>query len=200
MPQDTTCRGHLRQVDSPLVQNQLENVATEKQALLERWIMERKADMEVLAGTSAVKEMDPAEVAPYFELVGDQYGVYRRFIITDLDGKVVYDSEGSSDASCASEVWCQRAISGQPYMSEIELAATEQESIFRLATPIRGPEGRVHGVLCAAVSTQAIVAGVLRVNAADMDNTTRRQNALYLIGELKQESLGEVALMSLPRG
>jgi len=57
-----------------IVQNQLENVAAEKQALLERWIMERKADMEVLAGSSAVKEMDPAEVAPYFELVGDQYG------------------------------------------------------------------------------------------------------------------------------
>jgi len=146
-----------------IVQNQLENVATEKQALLERWIMERKADVEVLAGTNAVREMDPAEVAPYFELVGDQYGVYRRFIITDLDGKVVYDSEGSSDASCASEVWCQRAIGGQPYMSEIELAATEQESIFRLATPIRGAAGRVQGVLCATVSTQAIIAGVLRV-------------------------------------
>ena len=68
-----------------IVQNQLENVAAEKQALLERWIMERKADMEVLAGSSAVKEMDPAEVAPYFELVGDEYGVYGRFIIDDLD-------------------------------------------------------------------------------------------------------------------
>ena len=35
-----------------IVQNQLENVAAEKQALLERWIMERKADTEVLAGSS----------------------------------------------------------------------------------------------------------------------------------------------------
>jgi two-component system, NtrC family, sensor kinase len=146
-----------------IVQNQLENVAAEKQALLERWIMERKADMEVLAGSSAVKEMDPAEVAPYSELVREQYGVYRRFIITDLEGKVVCDSEGSSDASCASEAWYQRAISGQPYMSEIELAATEQESVFHLATPIRDPASRVQGVLCATVSTQAIVAGVLRV-------------------------------------
>ena len=150
-----------------IVQNQLENVAAEKQALLQRWIEERKADMEVLAGSSAVKEMHSAEVAPYFELVSDQYGVYRRFIITDPDGKVVYDSEGTSDASCAGEVWYQRAISGQPYMSEIELAATEQESIFRLATPIRGPAGRVQGVLCATVSTQAIAANVLRVELGE---------------------------------
>jgi len=123
-----------------IVQNQLENVAAEKQALLERWIMERKADMEVLARSTAVKQVNPAEVAPFFELVGDQYGVYRRFIIR-----------------------YQRAISGQPYMSEIELAVTGQESVFRLATPIRVPAGRVQGVLCATVSTQAIVASVLRV-------------------------------------
>jgi signal transduction histidine kinase len=146
-----------------IAQNQLENVAAEKQALLERWIMERKADIEVLAGSSAVKEPDRAEVAPFFELVGTQYGVYRRFVITDVDGEVVYDSKGSSDASRASEEWCQRAISGQPYMSEIELAATGRESVFRLATPIRGPAGRVQGALCAVVSTQAIVASVLRV-------------------------------------
>ncbi|HUT11306.1 MAG TPA: cache domain-containing protein [Thermoguttaceae bacterium] len=146
-----------------IVQNQLENVAAEKQALLERWITERKADMEVLAGSAAVKQVDPAEVAPYFELVREQYGVYRRFLITDPDGKVVYDSGGASGDSCAGEVWYQRAISGRPYMSEIELAATEQESVFRLATPIRGPDGRVQGVLCAVASTQAIVASVLRV-------------------------------------
>ncbi len=146
-----------------IVQNQLENVAAEKQALLERWIVERKADVEVLSGSSAVREMDPDQVAPFLELVEAQYGVYRRFIIADLDGKVVYASEGTSNASCASEVWYRRAIGGQSYMSEIELAATERESVFRLATPIRGPANRVRGVLCASVSTQAIVAGVLRV-------------------------------------
>jgi len=150
-----------------IVQNQLENVASEKQALLERWVSERKADMEVLAGSSIVKEMDSPQVAPYFGLVRDQYGVYRRFIITDLDGKVVYDSEGSFDASCAGEVWYQRAISGHPYMSEIELATTAQGSVFRLATPIRGPDGRVQRVLCATVSTHPIVASVLRVELGE---------------------------------
>ena len=146
-----------------IVQNQLENVASEKQALLERWIVERKADVEVLAGSGAVRKMDPAEVAPYFKLVRGQYGVYRRFIITDLEGKVVYDSEGSADAWCASEAWYERAIGGHPYMSEIELGRTGQGSVFRLATPIRDAAGRVQGVLCATVSTQAIVASVLRV-------------------------------------
>jgi len=150
-----------------IVQNQLENVADEKKALLERWIMERKADVEVLAGSASVKQVDPSEVAPYFELVRDQYGVYRRFLITDPAGNVVYDSGGGAGNSCSGEVWFQRAVDGQPYMSEVALAAPRQESVFRLATPIRGPDSRVQGVLCAAVSTQAIVASVLRVELGD---------------------------------
>jgi signal transduction histidine kinase len=150
-----------------IVENELENVAAEKQALLERWIVERKADLEVLAGSSIVTRMDPAEVAPYSELVREQYGVYRRFIIAGPDGEVVYDSTGASGASCGSEVWYRSAMGGQPYMSEIGLEAGGQESAFRLATAIRGPDGQPQGVLCATVSTQAIAESVLRVQLGE---------------------------------
>jgi len=150
-----------------IVQNQLDNVAAEKQALLERWIMERKADLEVLAGSTTVRKADPAEVAPYFELVRDQYEVYRRFIIGGPDGEVIYDSTGTSDASCESKAWYQHAIGGQPYMSEVELEASGEGSAFRLATPIRDPNGRPRGVLCATVSTQTILERVLRVQLGE---------------------------------
>lgn len=146
-----------------IVQDQLENVAAEKQALLERWIVERKADLEVLAGSSAVLEKDPAEVGPYFELVRREYGVYTRFIIASREAKVVYDSEGVAGASCAGELWYQRAISGRPYMSEIELTAAGEQSVFRLSTPIRGEKDEAQGVLCAVVNTDAIVEGVLHI-------------------------------------
>jgi len=146
-----------------IVQNQLENVAADKQAILERWLMERKADVQVLAGSAAARQLGSSEAAAYFELVRDQYGVYRRFLIGDADGTVVYDGGGDCGASCASEEWYRQAIVGPPYMSEIELAAAGQESVFRLAAPIRDPEGAVQGVLCATVSTHPIVASVLRV-------------------------------------
>jgi len=150
-----------------ILQNQLENVAAEKQALLERWIMERKADLEVLAGSSIVKRMDPAEAAPYFKLVRTQYGVYRRFVIAGPDGEVLYDGTGTSGVSCKDEAWYRCAIGGRPYMSEIERESPGQEPVFHLATPIRGPDGRPHGVLCATVSTQAILKRVLRVQLGE---------------------------------
>jgi len=150
-----------------IVQNQLENVAAEKQALLERWIAERKADLEVLAGSATVKRMNPVEVAPYFDLVGVQYGVYRRFIIAGLDGETVYDSNGASDVSRQGETWYEEAIGGRLYMSGIELEAAGQESVFRLATPIRDSNGQPQGALCAMVSTQAILKRVLRVQLGE---------------------------------
>jgi two-component system NtrC family sensor kinase len=155
------------EVVGSIVQNQLENVAAEKQSLFERWLMERKADLEVLAGSAPVKSMDPAEVAPYLELVRVRYGVYRRFVIAGPDGKVIYDSAGSPDVSSAREGWYQQAIGGRPYMSGIELGSAGQESVFRLATPIRDADGHPQGAVCATVSSQAILQQVLRVQLGE---------------------------------
>ena len=142
-------------------------MAAEKQALFERWLMERNADLEVLAGAAPVKSMNPAEVAPYLELVRVRYGVYRRFIIAGRDGKVIYDSTGRPDASSQSETWFQQAIGGRAYMSGSELAPAGQESVFRLATPIRDAAGQPQGAVCATVSSQAILNRVLRVQLGE---------------------------------
>ncbi len=150
-----------------IVLNQLENVATEKQVLLERWIMERKADLEVLASSSIVRDVDTDQLGPFFQLVQEQYEVYRRFLIADSKGEILYDSSGTSDASCTNETWYQHAIGGEPNMSTVELDAAGRESVFRLATPIRDTSGRPQGVLCATVSTQAILERVLRVQLGE---------------------------------
>jgi two-component system, NtrC family, sensor kinase len=150
-----------------IVQSQLENVAAEKQVLLERWIMERKADLEVLAGSPTVRNVDTEELASFFELAREQYGVYRRFVIAGLEGETVYDSSGPSDASNSNEVWFQSALRGEPYMSEAELEVNGKESVFRIATPIRDSGAQPLGVLCATVSTQAILERVLRLQLGE---------------------------------
>ena len=49
-----------------MVSNQLESVADDKQNLLERWLSERKADLKVVADSSIIKSMDPAQTASYW--------------------------------------------------------------------------------------------------------------------------------------
>lgn len=54
--------------------NQLEQIAADKASLLEKWIAERKADVEVVAHSSIVRTMDAGQMAPYLELVRSRYG------------------------------------------------------------------------------------------------------------------------------
>lgn len=152
------------QVIASIVSNQLENLAAEKQDLLERWITERNADLRVVAGSAAVAGLDPKQIAPYLKLVEEQYKVYKRFVVVANDGQVVYDSASGSASEQRGEPWCERARQGKPYMSDVRLEEGDEDSVFLLSVPILDAAGRPKGGVCATVSTRAIVARVLRVS------------------------------------
>lgn len=146
-----------------IMTSQLENVAAEKQDLLERWLAEREADLEVVGGSALVRSLDAARIAPYLELVRKHYLVYDRFVVAGPDGATVYDDAGEPGASCAGEAWYREAMAGRTYMSEVHLDRAGRGSVFLLASPVRGPDDRPAGVVCATVDTGAILAQVLRV-------------------------------------
>lgn len=146
-----------------IVTNQLENVATEKQRLLERWMGERRADIEVVAASAAARSLDTERIQPYLELVQSKYQVYRQFIVAAADGHTVFASSSVRADDWQNATWYQRAIHGQAYMSEVHMAADNQESVFELAVPIVMTDGKVQGVVCAHVSTKTIAREVLSV-------------------------------------
>ncbi len=152
------------QVIASMANNQLENLAAEKQNLLERWITERNADLHVVAGAAAVESLDPKRIAPYLSLVQSQYNVYKRFVVAANDGRTVYDSAAGAASEWRREVWFQHASAGKTYMSDVRLEEGGQDSVFMLSVPILDPQGRPKGGICATVSTRAIVARVLRVS------------------------------------
>jgi len=147
-----------------IVGNQLENMAAEKQDLLERWITERNADLHVAAGSAALRSDEPDRIAPFLALVREQYKVYKRFIVAGEDGRLIYDTSAGSPPQIAQEAWYQQALQGRPFTSEVRLEEGDRESVFLLSVPIAGDEGRPKGVVCATVSTRTIVARVLSVS------------------------------------
>ncbi len=118
------------EVITSIVTNQLENMAAEKQDLLERWITERKADVAVVAGSSVVRSMDPAQLGPYLRLVQERYGVYRRFVVVGLDGGTVFDTGARSDRSPLEESWYSRLETEPAYMSEVRRDPRGEGSVF----------------------------------------------------------------------
>jgi len=156
-------------VIATIVTNQLENVAAEKQGLLQRWIRERKADLEVVAGASPVRTLDAAEIGPYLELVRSQYGVYTRLLVVDAAGKVRFDTQSPSfppreRSPFAEETGIREALGGRTAMAPVHLEPGGKESVFVIATPIPGEGRNPLGAVRATVSTASILADVLRVS------------------------------------
>lgn len=148
------------------VTNEIEHVAADKAALLERWISERKADLEVVAGSSVLSSLDPAQIAPYLELVRNRYRVYRNIIVVSREGTVVYGSS-SRTFNPQDEAWCRDSLAGKPYLSDIAFDPDQKESFFRISMPLGEPTGAVTGVVCATVGTNTILSLILRVSLGE---------------------------------
>ncbi len=152
-------------VIAAIVTSQLENVAAEKQGLLERWIRERKADLEVVAGASPLGSLDPTRIASYLELVQSQYGVYSRFLVVDASGRVQFDTKSAEQKNLpAGDAGIHQALRGKTTMSPVHLEPGGNESVFFITTPIQAPSGNPLGAVRATVSTASILADVLRVS------------------------------------
>jgi len=174
--------------------NQLENLAADKAELLRRWMAERKADLAVVARSSVLRGLDPQQIAPYLRLVESQYRVYNRFVVLGPDARTLYDSAAtpaekgvrtlfhvgaetggfgerlSPDMKKRSDPFFddhQRARTVGTYVSPVSWDPSRKEAVFRIAEAIRGSDDAPVGVVCATVSTQAILAQVLRVSLGE---------------------------------
>jgi signal transduction histidine kinase len=164
-----------------IVTSQLENVASDKQQLLERWIAERRADLGVVAGSSIMASLDASRIGPYLDLVRRQYEVYRRFVVTDRIGQVIYDSadvqgtgiqvgenrkrvgkQGGETVPLPAA--SERALPGDSIISQASMADDNREAVFHLAAPIRGRDGSPAGAVAATVGMAAIRRQVLKVS------------------------------------
>ncbi|MBU4234225.1 MAG: HAMP domain-containing protein [Proteobacteria bacterium] len=149
-----------------MVKNQIEHVAVDKAALLERWISERKADLEVVAGSSILISLDREQIAPYLELVIDRYKVYSEVIVVSRDGSIVYDSSNKKSHPQMKK-WFQESLAGKSYMSDIDFDPEQKESFFRISTPLLDASGAIKGAVCAKVGTNVILSMVLRVSLGE---------------------------------
>ncbi|HOV85931.1 MAG TPA: cache domain-containing protein [Syntrophobacteraceae bacterium] len=143
--------------------NQIEHVAADKAALLERWISERKADIQVLAGSSVLSLLDTGQMASYLESVRRHYKVYSDISLVSTQGDPIYSSSGTA-ARGEKEPWFRESLRGALHASDISLNPDQTASFFRISAPLVGRAGKIEGVLCATVGTNAILSDVLRIS------------------------------------
>ncbi|MFO7963768.1 MAG: cache domain-containing protein [Desulfobacterales bacterium] len=148
-----------------LVVRQLENIAADKAAILERWLEERKQDLQVIAGTSLLKSMEPRLIAPYFESIQRHYGVYNDITMVSAEKELIVSTTPSGIIPVSAEDMNMSA--GKSLcMSPISYLPKHQESTFRIAAPVFDG-GRFIGTVFGTVGTHKIITIVLRVSLGE---------------------------------
>jgi signal transduction histidine kinase len=147
------------------VTRQLENVAADKAAILERWLAERKADMMVVAGTAMVQSMDQNAMMPYLDLIRNKYEVYQNLTVIGADGAVVCISQNPPPPEKINEQENQneKIVRDTLFMSDISCQPGELESTFQVAAPVFGMDGRLVGTVYGTVGTRKIIHFILNV-------------------------------------
>ena len=143
-----------------LVLRQLENVAADKAAILERWLDERKQDLQVIAGTSLVKSMDPKTIAPYLDLIQTHYGVYNDITVVSAQNEVVLSTKVRDSDAADGHTSPGKAES--LVLSPITYLPEERESTFQISAPVFDNGNRI-GTVNGTVGTNKIITIILQV-------------------------------------
>jgi len=146
-----------------MVMRQLENIAVDKVAILERWLSERKADMLVMAGTSILKSMDPEIIAPYLDLIQKKYEVYKKHTVVSAGGDIAFSYYGGKISTELQNVYTGN-IKENLYLSNISHPSGEEESTFHIAAPIFDDNGNIKGTVYGTVGTSKIIYFILNVS------------------------------------
>ena len=142
-----------------MVVRQLENAAADKAAILERWLDERQADLKVMAGSAILQSMDPEQIAPYLELIREEYGVYRDLTVLSAAGEIIFSSQAG--LGLANE---RLVVRDDLYMSGIAYHPAAGASFFYIAAPVYDASGQLQGTVYGSVGTDKIIAFVLNIS------------------------------------
>ena len=143
-----------------LVLRQLENIATDKAAILERWLEERKQDMQVIAGTTWVKTLEPAKISPYLELIRTHYGVYTSILVLSDKNDLILSTQNTHPVldTIPMAGKTQKGL----VLSPITYLPKERESTFQIAAPIFDNGDHI-GTVLGTVGTNNIITIILQV-------------------------------------
>ncbi|MBN1850972.1 MAG: Cache 3/Cache 2 fusion domain-containing protein [Deltaproteobacteria bacterium] len=144
-----------------LVLRQLQNVATDKAAILERWLGERKADMQVITGTSILKTMNPGMIAAYLTLIENHYGVYKDITVIAANGDIIFKNHGTQPTFDIPK-WNDHPAGEQLLLSNIMHLPEEKESTFIIAAPVFDHDTLL-GTVYGRVGTNKIITFILSV-------------------------------------
>ncbi|HEX2039177.1 MAG TPA: cache domain-containing protein, partial [Acidimicrobiales bacterium] len=135
------------------VQQELLIAASDTAHAVERWMGERRSDMEVVASLLRGRPFD-GSAAPLLSQVEKSYGAYDVVELADLGGRVVAASNGDRSFDPSGDDWFRQAAGGQAVVSPV--TAVDGRLRLVVAHPVAAADGRTAGVVLADLRDESL--------------------------------------------
>jgi signal transduction histidine kinase/HAMP domain-containing protein len=154
----------------------LEAVAVVKEATLNRWQEDRRADVVLMARLPEIREAGSYLVNPEAALLDDEYMsqaqayealdqalsdiLTRRFDLNEIfivapDGRIVYSTNQAHEGQLVSEPYFSEGLN-KTYLQNIYHDAEGKQTLMTISTPLRTIEGQAQGVLAAHLNLEGM--------------------------------------------
>jgi methyl-accepting chemotaxis protein len=144
-------RGMFKEV----ISQSLDQSAREQATLVNRWFLERKDDMNVMADQDSIRSMDAGTIAPVVEHYFQLWKIYESLSVIGPDGNTIYRTDDKA-LSLADRDYFQQAMQGQTVISDPLVSKGSNDLVLVGAAPIKDKSGKVIGVFSGALSMNQV--------------------------------------------
>ncbi|MCB0208694.1 MAG: HAMP domain-containing protein [Anaerolineae bacterium] len=120
------------------------------------WLSDRKREMKVIAGSDEAQSLERDPVKEVLELYAQEYTLYEGIFVVGLDGMTVFRTDGETPLNLSERAYFQKALQGEPNISDILISKATGNIIIIVATPII-VDGQIVGVVGGTIPTKSIV-------------------------------------------
>jgi two-component system NtrC family sensor kinase len=182
-----------------ILYSHLNSITQNKSKAIVRWIIERIADVRIMADSKALYSMNAQEIDKHIESMKTHYLDYKRTLFVDSQGNTIADTLNKQE-NYRNKDWFQDAMNQGEYISDAFL--DKDELMFLIAVAVN-KDRRPIGVLCEFVGLQYLNDFASDITLGESGKSYLvNKNGLIIAHEDKNRILGnkiiDLELLMLP--
>ncbi|BAY30417.1 histidine kinase [Nostoc carneum NIES-2107] len=126
---------------------------------IDQWLTTRSAEIQTIANTNVVRSLNWSIIKPYLQAEVKRLNEFSKFAISFPDGSYYNTQVDKSEANNKDRDFIQKALAGQPNISDPYISRTSGFPVFGMSSPIRqsyDPASQTIGVLNGSIKVNRI--------------------------------------------
>ena len=134
---------------------------------IQQWLEFNAEVLQAMAAQPEIISMDPSLQEPILRNMDASHGYMYLVSTTDVLGRNVARSDGKQAKDYSDRLWFQRALRGEPLVTQVLIGRTSHQPALVVSTPIRNEAGNIVGVLMFASTLNDLSNAVLQARLGE---------------------------------